>query len=83
MHQEQAVCASCHKKMDVIGFGLENFDTVGRWRDTEKVGDQEVPIQPGGTLPDGSAFANVQELKKVLLNHEADLAKEVVESILA
>ena len=83
MHQEQAVCASCHKKMDVIGFGLENFDTVGRWRETEKVGDQDVPIQPGGTLPDGSAFANVQELKKVLLNHEADLAREMVESILA
>ena len=82
MHQEQAVCASCHKKMDVIGFGLENFDTIGRWRETEKVGNKQVPIEPGGTLPDGAAFANVQELKSVLLDHKEDLARELVESTL-
>jgi hypothetical protein len=82
IHQEQAVCASCHKKMDIIGFGLENFDTIGRWRETEKVGNKQVPIEPGGTLPDGAAFANVQELKKVLLDHEEDLARELVESMM-
>lgn len=82
IHQEQAVCASCHKKMDVIGFGLENFDTIGRWRVTEKVGNKQVPIEPGGTLPDGAAFADVHELKSVLLDHEEDLARELVSSIL-
>ena len=82
-HQKQAVCASCHKKMDVIGFGLENFDTTGKWRDTEKVGDKDVAIEPGGTLPGGEAFANVKELKAVLLKNEDQLAKELVESILA
>ncbi len=82
LHQARAVCASCHKKMDVIGFGLENFDTIGRWRDTEKVGNQEVPIEPGGTLYDGSAFANVKELKQVLLAHEDSLAKELIQSML-
>jgi hypothetical protein len=82
IHQEQAVCASCHKKMDVIGFGLENFDTIGRWRETEKVGNKQVPIEPGGTLPDGAAFANIQELKSVLLDHEEDLARELVESMM-
>lgn len=83
IHQRQAVCASCHKKMDVIGFGLENFDTIGRWRDTEKVGNRRLPISPGGTLPDGSAFADVQELKDVLLAHEEDLARQLTESMLA
>ena len=83
IHQKQAVCASCHKKMDIIGFGLENFDTIGRWRDTEKVGNRQVPIHPGGTLPDGSAFNNVQELKTVLLQNEDHLAKELLESILS
>ena len=83
LHQEQAVCASCHKKMDVIGFGLENFDTVGMWRDTEKVGNRQVPIKPGGTLPDGSAFSDVQELKAVLIEHEDHLAQQLTESILA
>jgi len=83
MHQKQAVCASGHKKMDIIGFGLENFDTTGRWRDTEKVGNRQIPIQPGGTLPDGSAFQNVQELKTVLLENQDRLAKELLESFLA
>lgn len=82
MHQEQAVCASCHKKMDVIGFGLENFDTIGRWREAEKVGNRQVPIQPGGTLPDGAAFSNVQELKKVLVQHDEHLARQLVESMM-
>ena len=83
LHQQRAVCASCHKKMDVIGFGLENFDTTGQWRDVEKVGRKPVPIEPGGTLPDGLAFNSVQELKKVLLAHEDALARELLESILA
>jgi len=83
IHQRQAVCASCHRKMDVIGFGLENFDTIGRWRDTEQVGTRQVPIQPGGTLPDGSAFNSVKSLKGTLLKHEGRLAEELVESILA
>ncbi len=82
LHQTRAVCASCHKKMDVIGFGLENFDTIGRWRKTEKVGKKQVPIEPGGTLSDGSAFSNVRELKKVLLNHEDAMAKEMLVSML-
>lgn len=83
LHQRQAVCASCHKKMDIIGFGLENFDPTGIWRDTEIVGRKQVPIEPGGTLPDGAAFANVQELKRLLLDQEEQLAKELIESIMA
>ena len=82
LHQQQAVCASCHKKMDVIGFGLENFDPTGRWRDTEKVGRRQLPIKPGGTLPDGSAFSDVQTLKALLLENKENLAKELVESLL-
>ncbi|MEM1294959.1 MAG: DUF1592 domain-containing protein [Verrucomicrobiota bacterium] len=83
LHQKQAVCASCHKKMDVIGFGLENFDPIGKWRATEKVGRKEVSIDPGGTLPDGATFDDLEGLKSVLLSHESDLAQEMVESILA
>jgi len=82
-HQQQAVCASCHKKMDIIGFGLENFDTTGRWRDFERVGREQVLIEPGGMLPDGSVFKDVRELKAVLLQNEERLAEELVESILS
>ena len=82
LHQQQAVCASCHRKMDVIGFGLENFDTTGRWRETEKVGNKQVPIDPSGTLPNGAKFSTVREMKSLLLQDEEALAQELVESIL-
>ncbi|MGC6565791.1 MAG: DUF1588 domain-containing protein, partial [Akkermansiaceae bacterium] len=83
LHQKRATCASCHRKMDVIGFGLENFDTTGAWRITEKVGRKQIPIEPGGVLPGGEAFADVSELKRLLLAHEDRLAEELVESVLA
>lgn len=83
LHQRRAVCASCHKKMDVIGFGLENFDTIGKWRDTETVGRKKVPIEPGGTLPAGAAFSDVKGLKSVLFEEDDRLAQELVESMLA
>lgn len=82
-HQKRAQCASCHQKMDVIGFGLENFDVIGQWRDTEKVGNKEVPIATGGTLPGGGAFADIDGLKTALLNEKDALARELVESLLA
>lgn len=83
LHQKQAVCASCHKKMDVIGFGLENFDTTGRWRETEQVDRKEVTIQSGGQLPGGVVFKDVRELKAALLLEQPQLAEELVESLLA
>ena len=82
LHQQQHVCSSCHKKMDAIGFGLENFDTIGRWRETEQVGRKSMPIDPASSLPDGSTFSTVQELKSVLMKHEDQLAEELVESIM-
>lgn len=68
--------------MDAIGFGLENFDTIGRWRETEQVGRKSMPIDPASSLPDGSTFSTVQELKSVLMKHEDQLAEELVESIM-
>ena len=83
LHQKQAVCASCHRKMDVIGFGLENFDVDGSWRKTEPVGRRAVVIDPSGTLPNGQAFADVKAMKKLLLQQEDKLVRELTESILA
>ena len=82
LHQQRASCASCHQKMDVIGFGLENFDQTGAWRSHEKVGDKSVLIKPGGTLPDGTAFENINQLKQALLKNQDALAKELTSSIL-
>jgi hypothetical protein len=64
LHRTQPVCASCHKIMDPIGFSLENFDLIGKWRDT----DSGVPIDSSGTLVDGTPVRSVGDLRKALLS---------------
>jgi len=51
-HRKNAVCASCHSRMDPLGFGFENFDAVGTWRTL----DGKFPIDASGVLPDGKTF---------------------------
>ncbi|MBX9585408.1 MAG: DUF1592 domain-containing protein [Gemmataceae bacterium] len=62
-HRDKAECAACHARMDPLGFGLENFDPLGRWR-TEQGGK---PLDTTGVLPTGEAFSGPAELKKLLL----------------
>ncbi len=62
-HRANAACASCHNLMDPIGFSLENFDAIGRWRMLE----DGLPIDVAGGLPDGSKFAGVSGLEEGLL----------------
>jgi mono/diheme cytochrome c family protein len=62
-HRANPVCASCHASMDPIGFALENFDAIGRWRDTV-AGES---VDASGVFPDGTAFEGVRGLKEVLL----------------
>lgn len=62
-HRKSPACASCHARMDPIGFGLENFDAVGKWRDRE--GD--LLINARGDLPDGASFEGPAGLRRVLL----------------
>jgi hypothetical protein len=62
-HRANPACASCHKLMDPVGFSLENFDAVGRWRDFEA----DEPVDASGGLPDGSTFVGVEGLEKNLL----------------
>ncbi|HEX7333022.1 MAG TPA: DUF1592 domain-containing protein [Pyrinomonadaceae bacterium] len=62
LHRKNPICASCHVRMDPLGFGLENFDAVGAWRTK----DGEFPINASGTLPDGRSFTGPQGLKAIL-----------------
>jgi len=64
LHRTDPACAACHRVMDPIGFGLENFDAVGRWR-TE---DQGQPLDTRGTLPDGTTFSSAEELGRIVAN---------------
>jgi len=79
VHRTNAICASCHARMDPIGFALENFDAIGRWRD-EDSGD---PINASGKLPDGSEFNGAQELSRLMATkYRTDFVSTVVEKML-
>ena len=78
MHRNEARCAVCHDRIDPIGFGLENFDGIGRWRET----DNGQPIDATGTLPDGTSFTGPVELKRILLGRREAFARTVTERML-
>lgn len=79
LHRANAVCASCHARMDPIGFALENYDGVGKWRTK----DAGLPIDPSGKLPDGTKFSGPAELKKILLTaHREEFVSTVTEKML-
>lgn len=80
LHTKNPVCANCHRTLDPIGFGLENFDAIGRWRDRNEAG---VAIDSAGKLPTGTAFSNPAELKRLLAGRESDLARNLTERFMA
>ncbi len=65
-HRANPSCATCHRQMDALGFGLENFDAVGAWRTK----DGNFEIDASGTLPDGRSFSGPAELKQILLSQK-------------
>jgi Protein of unknown function (DUF1592)/Protein of unknown function (DUF1588)/Protein of unknown function (DUF1585)/Protein of unknown function (DUF1587)/Protein of unknown function (DUF1595) len=77
-HREKPVCASCHNLMDPVGFSLENFDAVGRWRMTE----EQLPVDAKGGLPDGSKFEGVSGLEQALLARPDLFAATLTEKLL-
>jgi mono/diheme cytochrome c family protein len=77
-HRKNPICASCHTAMDPIGFGLENYDAVGKWRDL----DGTYPIDPAGVLPGNLAFKGPAELKVILKNKKKLFVHNLVEKML-
>jgi hypothetical protein len=77
-HRANPACASCHNLMDPIGFSLENFDAVGRWRTSE----ERKPIDASGGLPDGSTFVGVAALEHGLLQRPELFAGALTEKLL-
>jgi hypothetical protein len=78
LHRVNPNCASCHERMDPIGFGLENFNAVGVWRDK----DDQLPIDASGTLPGGQKFSGPAELKKILRDQKDLFAHCLTEKML-
>jgi hypothetical protein len=77
-HRKDPTCASCHRRMDPLGFGLENFDAVGAWRTM----DGKFPIDASGILPDGEEFTGPEELRKILGNQREAFARCLTSKLL-
>ena len=80
LHRTDAGCANCHKILDPIGFGLENFDAIGRWRDKDDSGGA---IDAAGELPGEKRFTTPRELKAIIAARKDDLARNLTQKLLA
>jgi hypothetical protein len=77
-HRTNAICASCHSKMDPLGFGLENYNAIGKWRTM----DGKFPVDASGTLPNGKTFATPAEMRALLKSKLPEFARCVTEKML-
>jgi hypothetical protein len=77
-HRTNPACAGCHAQMDTLGFGLENFDAIGRWRGR----DEAFPVDAAGTLPDGESFSSPAELAAILARRPGAFAECLTEKLL-
>jgi hypothetical protein len=78
-HRSDPLCSSCHDRMDPLGLALENFNALGLWRDL----DRGKPIDASGKLITGESFANVRQLKRILIeDHHRDFYRCLTEKLL-
>jgi hypothetical protein len=78
LHRSNPVCASCHRNMDPLGFGLENYDAIGRWRDT----DGKFPVDAAGVLPNGQPFTSAGEMRRLLASQLPQFSRALTEKML-
>ncbi|MCA9194026.1 MAG: DUF1588 domain-containing protein [Planctomycetales bacterium] len=79
LHRQNPACAACHNRIDPLGFGLENYDVLGRWRTEDSQGNS---IDSRGELPDGTSFSGPEELKQLLLDHKDDFIRHITKKML-
>jgi len=79
MHRRSPACASCHQRMDPLGFALENFDALGKWRTTS----DGAPIDPAAVFPDGTRFNGLAGLRSLLVSHKEDFVRTLSGKLLA
>ena len=79
-HRVDPACVSCHRTIDPIGFGLENFDGIGRWREQDDTGQV---VDAVGALPNGQSFRGPQDLKRLIGARKDDLCRTLVGKILS
>jgi hypothetical protein len=77
-HRSNPVCAACHKQMDPLGFALENFDAIGKYRTM----DGDSPIDASGMLADGTQFSNPVEFRQELVAHRTEFVRNFTEKLM-
>lgn len=77
-HRSNAICSSCHSRMDPLGFGLENYDAVGKWRTV----DGAFPVDSSGTLPSGKSFSSSAEMRNILSGMLPEFSRALTEKML-
>lgn len=78
LHRKDAGCASCHKAMDPLGMGFENFDAIGRWREQ----DEGKPVDASGDLPSGQSFVGPQQLISILRERKEQFSRTFAERLM-
>lgn len=78
-HREATSCAECHRKIDPLGFALENYDAIGSWRDEYNRGK---PVDASGKLPSGDEFQNPSEFRDLMIGRSDDFTKCLAEKLL-
>ena len=76
-HRSNPACASCHRNMDQLGFGLENYDAIGRWREQ----DGKFPVDSTGVLPDGQKFSTPGQMRALLVSHLPQFSRTLTEKM--
>jgi hypothetical protein len=77
-HRKNPACAVCHVRMDPLGFSLENFDALGKWRTAVDA----VPVDASAALPDGTKFDGVTGLRQLMASHQEDFARTFAQKLL-
>src|SRR6185436_7620773 len=78
-HRKNPSCAVCHVRMDPLGFSLEHFDALGKWRSAS----DGIPVDASGALPDGTRFEGIAGLRQLIGGHREDFARTFTQKLLA
>jgi hypothetical protein len=83
-HRNDANCAACHARIDPLGLAWDNYDAIGQWRTHESVAagvGEDPPVDPSGRMPDGRAFKDAGEFKRLLLEDRDEVARAFIEHL--
>jgi hypothetical protein len=78
LHRANMPCAGCHRLMDPVGFALENYDAVGRWRSME----EQKTIDSAGGLPDGTTFQGIEGLQAAIMGRQEQFVSTFTDKLM-